>query len=244
MSAADDTEWAQLRVLVVNTHVGMLLLTAVRWLLRRERYHVVLLQEVSSPLARARLRVALPWRTWRLTGTRPPSTGRGSSGTIVATRRARLRHLDDANTLMTRYRDRMHPTRRLTLGEFVDRHSEVDLMLASVHPWHIKGGPDEVVAEHDRQVHRYAQAVAEAHAGGLVAIIGGDINEVRERGVARDAFTRVGLRALTWDHIDGLWVTHSPDVRCVAVETIPLDRFRGGEAQHDAISVTLELRIA
>lgn len=244
-----DGEWVPLRVLVVNTHVGLLLMSAVRWLLQRDWYHVVLLQECGSPTARAKLRLVFPLLTWRLVGMQPPSMGPGSSGTIIATRRKRLKLRSSSNTLLTRQRfvngkrDRFHPERRLTRGEYHDRRTKHELMLSSLHPWHIKGGPQPVIEEHDRQVRAYAQAAELAHADELLAVLGGDMNETRERGVARIAFENAELRTVSWEHIDGLWVSRDRDVRVHSVEHVDLSHFPGGEPQHDAIAVTLLLRV-
>lgn len=253
MTTDTDDAWVQLRVLIVNTHVGMLLLTAVRWLLRRDRYHLVLLQEVSSPLARMRLRLAFPLATWRLVGTRPASTGRGSSGTIVATRRSRLRHTGNGNPLLTPQRfvngvrDKWHPERRITWGTYIDRRTRRDVFAMSLHPWHTRGGPQSVIDEHNRQVRAYATTARERVRDGFVTIVGGDVNATRGSLAGERLGPANGLRVVSWEHIDALLVSAtepaSPErIRVQSVEHIDLSRFRGGEVAHKAISAVLLIR--
>lgn len=241
---SDEHEWVTLRVLVVNTHVGLLLMNAVRWLLQRERYHIVMLQECGRPMARARLRLVFSPLKWKLVGVVPPSLGPGSSGTIIATRRERIRYVDSSNRLITKFLNRMHPTRRLTVGHYVDKRTRHELQISSMHTWHIvgasKGGMIE--ATHDRQLDLYGLSAREGHKMLRLCMYGGDVNETRARGKAAQVMRDAHMREVVYDGLDGLWVSDAVDCRTVSVDLIPLVRFKGGEKSHDALSVTLQLR--
>lgn len=245
---SERDEWVDLRVLVVNTHVGLLLLTGVRWLLGIRRWHVVLLCECSSPVARMKLRAVFAPTKWKLVGVKPPSTGRGSSGTIVATRRSRLTYVSSSNPLVTAQRfingtrDKWHPERRLTRGTYRDHVSKQELDIVAMHLWHILGGPADVIREHDRQAQLYGLTARDSHKQLRIALMGGDVNESAHRGVVRDAMRAANMRTLSWKHIDAVFVSDAIDVRCVDVDEFDLSRFRGGESQHKAIGLTLQLR--
>lgn len=236
-------EWVPLRVLVVNTHVGILLSTAVRDLLTHERYHAVLLQEVQSPVARAKLRLVFPRRTWRLVGVRPPSTGRGSSGTIIATRRSRLGLIRSSNRKVSAYLNRFHPERRLTRGTYRDMRTNREVTLLSMHAWHIMGATPEILREHDRQLNLYGLATREAHTLLQTVVAGGDVNEHRQRGVASKAMREAHMRPVMYDGIDALFVSQAVDVRVESVRAVEMADYQGGEQFHNAISATFMLRV-
>lgn len=235
----NDREWVELRVLVVNTHVGMLLMSAVRYFLRSFNPHVVLLQEVQSPTARAKLRLVFALTKWSLTGTRPPSTGHGSNGSIVALRRDRLKRTSHVSRLVTRYRDRFHPERRLVFADATDRVTAHELRISSVHTWAGANLP-----EHRTQVAVYGRAVQEAHAQLKLALFGGDVNERTHAGetLFDNTMSERHMIAARIEGLDGLWVSRAADVRCVQSTAVAMTKWRGGEKHHRALLVTLQLR--
>lgn len=217
-------------VLVCPTHVGTNLRGLWRSKLARtvRRYgvDVGLLTEIQSPVARGRLAIAFPTARWVRGGTRPPSISRGSAGTIALARRNRFaRRPTSSNRLVSRYRDRMHPQRRATVLDLVDKLAGVQLRLVPLHPWALGPNPPaDIRAGHLTQVERYQTLCQDAPGE---AIAGGDTNETGdgdgttpvERAMAAahmrngrplgdgatrivEAFVSSGLRVLSWRILD------------------------------------------
>lgn len=237
-----------LTVAAFNTHVGDALRNGgVRWLKREVNADLYLLSEVQSPGARARLRFVFPPTRWKYVGVKPPSTSRGAAGTIIVTRRSRLRFLSGSNTLVSRYVDRMHPTRRTTVGWYIDRLTGAHVTAMSMHMWTLagSGGDPKIRAGHVAQINRYAAHARNARAQGDLVIAGGDVNErVNGDGTqpVEEAMRHAGM-GLTrpWtdrvDSLDDIWRSTVAGARAVKSANYRRLRVPGKGIDHPAIVV-------
>jgi hypothetical protein len=173
-----------LTVVAWNTHVGVGILNGgLTWLIGETNPDVLLLSEVGRPVARAALRARLNPAVWKIVGNERPSWGRGATGTMIVTRRSRLRFLNGSNTLVSPYLDRMHPQRRTTVGWYVDKLTGARVTLSSMHTWTLVGlktAPEKrhmIKPGHMMQVQRYAAHARNARAQGDLVVFGGDVNE-------------------------------------------------------------------
>lgn len=237
-----------LTVLCYNTHVGTNL-RGLRGLIAglRHKPDLVLLQEVQSPLARARARRQFDPLRWSAVGTFPPSRSRGDSGTVIYARRARLSKIGGSNRLVTAYLDRWHPERRITVGRYRDKSTGRVLVACSGHTWaQVTDRPadrPQIARTHTAQVKRYAAVAGIAVRAKEVVIFAGDWNEKinGDRSTqVEQALSAVGLRLARGDldgqerHLDEVFVNRGTAVNAFARHAIP-----GGEAHHKAIVIGL-----
>lgn len=128
----------QFRVLVANTHVGDAI-ALMKAAVREHKAHLVLTQENQAPADRARLRKAFPRWTWVAAGFAPKSTGLGAAGTQVLARRRVFKLLGSGNELVTPFRDKWHPTRRVTYADLWHRRAGAKFRAISGHTWTLGG---------------------------------------------------------------------------------------------------------
>jgi hypothetical protein len=117
---------------------------------------------------------------WSAVGTLPPSTGRGSAGTIVFARRSVLERVGATNVRITAFHDRNHPERRLTTGRYRHRATGQVLDIGAVHLWTLVAGtadPDVVRSNHLAQLRAHAASARRARAAGRLPFRVGDFNE-------------------------------------------------------------------
>jgi endonuclease/exonuclease/phosphatase family metal-dependent hydrolase len=196
MTAPIDT---QLRILTYNTHVGVTIPAAVRHLLDTLAPHLVVLQEVQSPLARQRAGVLFSSQVWSSVGTQPASTGRGSSGTLIFGRRSVLEKVGESNDLITPFHDRFHPERRCTTGQFQHRPSGQVLDIGAVHLWTLKDSSIDpaVRVQHLAQLRAHVDSAVRARGAGRLPFRLGDFNqhlEGRGHSPAEQELARADLR--------------------------------------------------
>jgi len=226
-----------IRLLVVNTHVGdSLRLGGFKRVRRRKKPHVVMLQEVQRPTARARARALHNPLFWVEVGLEPKSDGRGASGTLIFAKRSRFKKIKGGSTnrLITAAieGDPWHPERRLTRILLRDRKTGRYWRISNVHTWTLgrpgNNGPyirEEHMAQVDAHVYQLIRAKEKKQAG----VAAGDWNELigdggsyveRRMGDAgaRDARMRDLDKSLA---LDEAFVTD--DVEVEAYERIPAE---------------------
>jgi hypothetical protein len=240
----------RLRILNYNTHVGVTLRGAVRFLLDTQDPHLVVLQEVQSPRARlAARRVFLP-HLWLAAGTRPASMGRGSAGTLIFARRSVFRLIASSNDLITPFRDSFHPERRCTTAQYLHRPTEQILDIGAVHLWTLKNASTFPVVrtEHLAQLRAHVDSAVRARRAGRLPFRAGDFNEhISGRGgsPAEREMAAANLRPArpANDHarrIDEIFVPDElacDDYRAVTVPS----HFAGVEGSHKALVVDVKI---
>lgn len=241
---------ATLRILTYNTHVGLTLRGAVRFLLDTEKPDLVALQEVQSPRARLVARVVFPAHVWSAVGTRPASTGRGSAGAMILARRSSLQLLGSSNDLVTPSRDRFHPERRCTTGRYLHRATGRVLDVGAVHLWTLAGSAAApgIRAGHLDQLRSHAESARQARREGRLPVRMGDFNEhVAGRGdsPAEQQLATADLRPArpASDRASRLDEIFVPDeMACDDYRAISLPaHFAGIEGPHKALVVTVTI---
>jgi hypothetical protein len=241
---------ARLRILNYNTHVGVTIRGALRFLLDTHDPHLVVLQEVQSPRARLAARVVLPPHIWSAVGTRPASTGRGSAGTLLFARRSALELAGSSNELVTPFRDRFHPERRCTTGRYVHRATGQVLDIGAVHLWTLAGSAaaPAIRAAHLTQLRAHAGSARRARSAGRLPFRIGDFNEHISGGGGSPAERELATADLrparpAGDHtgrLDEIFVPR--EIACHDYRAITLpSHFPGVEGPHKALVVDVTI---
>ena len=247
MTAPFDTH---LRILTYNTHVGVTIPGAVRHLLDTLAPHLVVLQEVQSPLARQRAGLLFSSQVWSSVGTRPASTGRGSAGTLIFGRRSVLNKVGESNDLITPFHDRFHPERRCTTGQFQHRPSGQVLDIGAVHLWTLKNSSIDpaVPAGHLAQLRAHADSAVRARRAGRLPFRLGDFNQHldgRGHSPAEQELARADLRPARPDNdhtrrIDEIFAPDELTRGGFRAVTLP-SHFPGVEGPHKALVVDVTI---